>query len=396
MLARNSLYGRIKILPLIVGANIYSPQQMPKHLLPITTIETKTLTSSLMKYINTLLFTALLSIGMQSCDKAPQVPPIVILPDSLHEGIYVLNEGNFQSGNATLDFIDVFNNVYYSDVYKRSNNKALGDVLQSMSVINDKLYLVINNSGKIEVLDKSNFKSISTISGLRSPRYIKAVSSNKAYISDLYENAVTVIDLSNNSVLKKITFSSWTENMLLSGNNMLLTCPNNNFIYSIDIFTDQIKDSIQLSYGTHSILQENDSTFWVMCDGNQTKKINAALHKLNYRNNTFILIKSYTFDLGDKPRKLVFNKSKSNLYWLNNDIYKMSVTDSILPKNPFVNADGKNFYGLCLDNKYNELYVSDVLDYVQKSKCYRYNANTGQLSGLFSTGIITGDFYFNY
>lgn len=335
-------------------------------------------------------------LGTQSCDKAPQVPPLVVLPDSLHEGIYVLNEGNFQSGNATLDFIDVYNNMYYTDVFKQANNKVLGDVLQSMSIINDKLYLVVNNSGKVEVLDKRNFISISTIAGLRSPRYIEAVSSNKAYISDLYDKAITVIDLSNNSVLKKITFPSWTENMLLSGSNMLVTCPNSNFIYSIDIFTDQIKDSIQLSYGTHSILQENDSTFWVLCDGSQTKKINAALHKLYFSNHVFRLIKSYPFEGDDKPSKLVLNKNKTALFWLKKDIYKMAVTDSMLPKNPFVNANGKNFYGLSFDNTYNELYVSDVLDYMQKSKCYRFNANTGQLNGLFNAGIITGDFYFNY
>ena len=349
-----------------------------------------------MKYTSILLFAGLLLLGMQSCDKAPQVPPLVILPDSLHEGIYVLNEGNFQSGNATIDFIDVFNNVYYSDVFKQANNKALGDVLQSMNVINDKLYLVVNNSGKIEVIDKSNFKSISTITGLRSPRYIKAVSSNKAYISDLYDNAITVLDLSNNSVLKKITFPSWTENMILSGNNMVVTSPNSNFIYTIDIFSDQIKDSIQLSYGTHSIIQENDSIFWVMCDGNQTKKINASLHKIYFSNNGFRLSKTYAFEADDKPSKLVLNKNKTALYWLKKDIYKMYVADSVLPKNPLVSANGKNFYGLSFDKKYDELYVSDVLDYVQKSKCYRYNATTGQLNGLFNAGIITGDFYFNY
>ena len=349
-----------------------------------------------MKYISTLLFAALLMLGMQSCDKAPQVPPIVVLPDSLHEGIFVLNEGNFQSGNATLDFIDVFNNVYYSDVFKQANNKALGDVLQSLSVINDKLYLVVNNSGKIEVIDKSNFKSISTISGLRSPRYIQAVSSNKAYISDLYDNAITVLDLSNNSILKKISIPAWTENMILSGNNMLVTCPNSKYMFSIDIFTDQIKDSIQLSYGTHSIMQENDTSFWVMCDGNQSKKINAALHKIYFSNNGFRLSKTYTFEADDKPSKLVLNKNKSALFWLKKDIYKMSVTDSVLPKNPLVNANGKNVYGLSFDKRYDELYVSDVLDYVQKSKCYRYNATTGQLNGLFNAGIITGDYYFNY
>ncbi len=333
---------------------------------------------------------------MQSCDKAPQVPPLVILPDSLHEGIYVLNEGNFQSGNATLDFIDVFNNVYYSDVFKQANNKALGDVLQSMNIINDKIYLVINNSGKIEIIDKKTFKSISTISGLRSPRYILPISSNKAYVSDLYDNAIAVIDLSNNSIIKKIQTQTWTEQMILSGNNVLITCPNSKYILGIDIATDEIKDSIELSYGTESIQQQNDSTYWILCSGNQTKNINAGLYKIIYNNSTFKVSKTFVFASNELPNKLLLNKNKTSLYWIKKDIYKMSVSDSILPNTPLIYADGKNYYGMALDKKYDELYVSDVLDYVQKSKAYRYSATIGQIKGLFNSGTITRDFYFNY
>ncbi|MCX6186735.1 MAG: hypothetical protein NTU43_07030 [Bacteroidetes bacterium] len=349
-----------------------------------------------MKYISLLFAIGLILLSMQSCDKAPLDQPNVVLPDSLREGIFVLNEGNFQSGNASLDYIDVYGNAYYSDVFKVANGKPLGDVLQSMNIINDKIYLVINNSGKIEIVDKKTFKSISTISGLRSPRYILPISSNKAYVSDLYDNSIAVVDLSNNSIIKKIQTQTWTEQMILSGNNVLITCPNSKYILGIDIATDEIKDSIELSYGTESIQQQNDSTYWILCSGNQTKNINAGLYKIIYNNSTFKVSKTFVFASNELPNKLLLNKNKTSLYWIKKDIYKMSVSDSILPNTPLIYADGKNYYGMALDKKYDELYVSDVLDYVQKSKAYRYSATIGQIKGLFNSGTITRDFYFNY
>jgi len=41
-----------------------------------------------------------------------------------------------------------------------------------MNIINGKAYLVVNNSSKIEIINPKTFKSIGTITGLRSPRYI--------------------------------------------------------------------------------------------------------------------------------------------------------------------------------------------------------------------------------
>ncbi len=349
-----------------------------------------------MKKAVKLILALIFISSMFSCDKAPQQEPLTLLPDSIKGGIFVLNEGNFNKSNATLDYIDMVDNKYYNDVYKVANGKALGDVLQSMNIINDNVYLVVNNSSKIEVINKNTFKSIATISNLLSPRYIIQVSTNTAYVSDEYDNTIAVLDLPTHNIIKKIKTKTWTERMLLIGNKVWVTAPFSNSIFSINIFTNEIQDSLQLSYGTNYIQPQNDSIFWVLCSGDAIKKINASLYKIKTQNDTFSITKQFEFAAQKRPSHLLIDSKSNTLFWLNTNIYKMNVNDSVLPQSPFVYADGKNFYSMAYNKKQNEIYVSDALDFIQKSKVYRYQTDNGLLKGRFDSGIITGDFYFNY
>jgi hypothetical protein len=66
-----------------------------------------------------------------------------------------------------------------------------------------------------------------------------------------------------------------------------------------------------------------------------------------------------------------------------------------LPKEAIVSGSGKTFYGLAIDPKANEIFVSDVKNFNSLSDVYRYDFN-GNLLGKFASGNITSDFYFYY
>ena len=86
-----------------------------------------------------------------------------ITPVSNESGVdvIVLNEGNFGSGNASINWYNSSENKIYQHIFKSNNQgRPIGDVVQSMQIIGDKGYIVVNNSQKIEVVNLSDFKSI--------------------------------------------------------------------------------------------------------------------------------------------------------------------------------------------------------------------------------------------
>ena len=50
--------------------------------------------------------------------------------------------------------------------------------------------VVVNNSGKVEVVDSSDLLSKSTITGFQSPREINQINTDFAYVTDLYSNSI--------------------------------------------------------------------------------------------------------------------------------------------------------------------------------------------------------------
>ncbi|MFO7997778.1 MAG: hypothetical protein R6U86_02230, partial [Bacteroidales bacterium] len=81
-----------------------------------------------------------------SCEKDSGLPDPDFPRIRTGEGTFVINEGNFQWGNATLSYYDKGTGRIHHDLYARANGEELGDVFHSMLVHEDLAYLVVNNS----------------------------------------------------------------------------------------------------------------------------------------------------------------------------------------------------------------------------------------------------------
>ena len=94
-------------------------------------------------------------------------PPVEIDTPILGGGdlVYVCNEGNYQFGNASISYYDHATNSVVEKYYQQINQMPLGDVCQSMSFGNGNAYLIINNSGKVVVVDRNTFEWKSDILG---------------------------------------------------------------------------------------------------------------------------------------------------------------------------------------------------------------------------------------
>ena len=317
----------------------------------------------------------------------------ITLPTDLptSRAIFVLNEGNFQAGNASLSVFDPETGKVNNKVFQAVNDRILGDVLQSMAVFQGKGFLVINNSGRIEIIDLETVKSIQTISGLGSPRYLLPLTSEKAYVSDLFGGMVSVLNLQSGKVDSEIPVSSWTEEMISAGGKVFVAAPLSSEVFAIDPETDAVAGSISVTYGPQYLEIDQHGKLWVLSNGKEADNIKPTLTRINPE--TMAVEWSESFADFEIPSELGINAEGTQLYYLKKDVYRMNIDDTALPIDPHIEADGKLFYGLGIDPVDETVYVSDAIDYVQRGRCYRYKAN-GAAIDEFETGIIPGDFVF--
>lgn len=344
-----------------------------------------------MKIINYIF--VLVSFILLSCVK--DKPNDVMQPEVTLGGgtkVYITNEGNFGTGNASVSMYEPGSGQIVSDIYKTQNNNAgIGDVCQSMAKINNKYYVVVNNSGKIAVINSSDFKLNANITGLQSPRFILPVTFNKAYVSDLYANAISIIDLNSNTKTGSIPCSGWTEQMVLIYNKVFVTNNKSNYTYVINTITDQITDSINVGKFGGSIVMDKNSKIWVLSSGESSSSTLGKLSRINPI--TLTVEQSFTFNSSDSPSNLCINATKDTLYFLNTHVYRMNITSASLPGSVFIASSSNTFYGLGVSDKDYSIYVSDAIDYIQKSSIMVYSPN-GQLKTSFKAGINASSFYF--
>ncbi|SDJ96026.1 hypothetical protein SAMN05421823_101527 [Catalinimonas alkaloidigena] len=332
----------------------------------------------------TLLF------GLWACDPNSSDPDPV---PTLTQGVFITNEGGFMKNNASLSYYDLTTEQVSQDVYQAANGSNLGDILQSMTLFNDRAYLVVNNSGKVEVAAAESLDSLGTITGLTSPRYLAAVSDTKAYCTDLFAGWVWVLNLATLQKVDSIAAPGQSEGLIVLDDEAFVTRPGAEYVYVINTTTDAVVDSVNVGEGANSVQRDANGKLWVACGfyyDNYTKKdgrlvrFDPATRQVEQR-----------FDVPDGYlSSLQRNGAGDTLYYMNGgDVFRTPIVATALTTEPLIAAGNRTIYGLGVDPTRGEIYVSDAADYVQRGTVYRYDAQGNQLDS-FQAGIIPGSFVF--
>jgi hypothetical protein len=337
-----------------------------------------------------IVFTMLIS----SCKKTIQEPD----PDSIEanlkgEGVFIINEGNFMAGNGKLSFYSYSSGKIYNDIFSKANGRPLGDVPNSMTIYGNKGFIVVNNSGKIEVVDINNLQSLKTISGLTSPRNILVINSEKAYVSSLYSSSVTILNLQTFTVSGSISIRRSSEAMALAGNKAFISSwSQGKEIIVLNVSTDRVTDSIRVTPEPESMVIDKNNKLWILCSGGYTGQILAELIVVNTQTN--LIEKEYVFPSKlSYPTGLQINKTRDTLYYVENGLWRMSIQSAALPDKPFKKCANRFIYKLGVDPRYGRIFYTDALDYQQKGYIFQISSQ-GNIIDSCKTEIIPGSFCF--
>lgn len=322
-------------------------------------------------------------------------------------GVFICNEGNYTYGNASVSFYDVETDRIIEPLPLHHNGYLfpLGDVCQSMYLQGDKGFIVVNNSSKVYVIDIRTNNYLGKIDQLTSPRYIEFINEQKAYITDLYNPAITIIDPRDYTKIGMIPVGGGTE-QTVRYKNRVFACSwsYSNQIFMIDTDSDQKIGSLTVTLQPNSMVLDRNNKIWVLSDGSHGDSPMGqeipALTRIDPE--TFTIESVFPFDeMECAPTKLTINGTKDRLYFLNSatsdnrdGVYSMSIDAEELPSMPLISEKPNElFYTVGVDPSTGDIYVSDAIDYTQKGIIFRYDAN-GTLLKTFKAGIIPGSFCF--
>ena len=350
-----------------------------------------------------LVLFILFSVILSSCEKEENNNKTTYIPPSLH-GVFVVNEGAFGQGNASVSFSSSDSTYFNPDLYLASNGFPVGDLLQSMTIHNSIAYLCVNNSQKVEVVSMKDFKKIATITGINSPRFFTA-KNNTGYISDWGTNKVFSINLLSNTITGSVSCGSGPEEMLIS-NNKLFVCNGGGFsddstVTVIDLNSFTVLDTIHTGVNPSSLCEDKNGDIWILCKGSLGSDFTPTPDDpggqlLQINNTNYTTIKSISFAFDQHPVRLHKNPSGDVLYFLTGNstytgsIYKLLITDNILPNQPFINRE---FYSLGIHPVSGIIYAGKS-SFSANTHFLRYTLNGTNIDST-EVGIGPNSFVFN-
>lgn len=346
---------------------------------------------------------------LQSCSKDDDFQQVVIPSGKYEKGYFVVNEGNFTKSNTSVSFVSQDFTVSEKDVFSGVNkDKKLGDVTQSIVFNGALAYIIVNNSNKIEVVDRYTFQSVKSITaGLNNPRYA-AFANGKMYVTnwgdsfDDTDDFISIYD-TDGSYLEKHIVPFGPEEIIEKNNKIFITHSggfgSNNKLSVIQTQPFFAIKTIEIGDVPKSI-SSNGDLLYVLCkgkteydkDGNIISQSAGKLVVINSMDGS--INKTFDFPNVVQPSN---GMVVSDYYYYNigNNVFRMGLSDTSLPILPFINGTTEkisSIYGLYASNL--NIIVMDAKDYNSDGEICVFSTN-GSLVKKVGVGIIPSAVYSN-
>lgn len=370
-----------------------------------------------------LFLLALLAAAMFSCKPDD---PYIPAQYSVGHGVFVLNEGDYQGGHATLTFYDPEADTVINSLFKRVNFdlvQTLGDVAQSMAIIDGKLYIVVNNSNLIYKMDANTIRIDTTkpfkLLDFYSPREMHVVAPNKAYVSDLIGTNLWIINPQDMTHTGTVEMGKTTEKMVQVGNELYVSNwsyyyvdANSHDSYTtvqvVDLNNDVKVAEIQVGKEPNCMAVDKNGHVWVLCEGRAWDEdygespslweIDPMLKTAQCRVTFESVVDTITATVtnyastcmkSDPTGRYLYVVVSEMAYGMssNSEIRRFDV-DALTFSDSFSIASNENsyFYNMAVAPQTGEIYVSCISDGTMPGTVYRYTSD-GVLLSSFAAGL---------
>lgn len=317
-------------------------------------------------------------------------------------GMYVLNEGNMGSNKATLDYLDFTTGNYSRNIYPSRNPSQvleLGDVGNDIKIYGSKLWMVINQSNKVEVANTATAVSEGHVD-IPNCRYL-AFKDGYAYVSSYVGpisgtsvlGQVYKVDTTSLQVVARCTVGYQPEEIAIVGNKMYVA---NSGGYSamqgmgydrtvsvIDLAAFKVIKTIDVAPNLFHIRSDRYGTLWVSSRGDYAS-VPSRLYEV---------YGDAVVDSVDTPVDGFDIHGDSLIYYGNKKYGIIDIRSGRIVNSDFIHQSSndpiKTPYGIIVHPETGNIYIMDATNYVSSGKLfcfdrdgnYKWSTWTGDIPG---------------
>jgi len=337
-----------------------------------------------MKKLLGLLFAGLMIASCGSDDDGVQ---------KYKNGIFVVNQGAFQTGTGTLTFVENATDSVYSEVFSAANEGAvLGNIAQSMIEHGDNKYIAVNNAAKIEVVEDNTLTSVATITGIGQPRYF-ASNGDRLFVSSWgatgTDGGVFEINTSDNTLGTSIVPAGGYEGLVILDDKLYIA-DNGGFgtgssVVVYDLSSNEVSATLTTVEKPGLLVEMNDEIY-AICSGftDFSDPMNNTMGAIVKIENESI---TETIELPNGVNNLAADEPSNALFYVEaGKVIKRSMADGSTTEL----ATSVAFpYALHYDEDTEQLYIADAKDFSSAGSLVVVSS-AGSIVSEYTTGLIPG------
>ena len=299
--------------------------------------------------------------------------------------LFVASEGNFGSSDGS---IEVFRG---EEKIQTVNN--VGDVVQSILVFEDDLFVAVNNSHTIKkynIIESGlALPGIEVSTNNSGPREMCIVD-NRLYFTNWLTKDVKVLDLNNYNISSFSALSNVPEDIVSDGSFLYVSTPHQelydnqgSLIVKIDLSDGRVVESFEVGLGPEQLYLDENLLFVSRTSYDANWSASYGSSKVDISTGEIEIV---TYGVGTACRADIFK--------MNNSIYRATALGAI-PLDEDLNLNQSAKIG-DFSNIYSANYIDDKLilgssDYSSPDTVYLYN-NLNESIGVLEVNVLPGSF----